>query len=423
MKVSIEDLSAVKKKVVVEIPPENVQKEVESAYKNLQKTASIPGFRKGKIPRDILEKYYGDHVKDDVTSKLIDDSYPSIIKEHKISVTSRPEISDISNIQASESFKYTAVVEVKPEIKVEGYKDIKIKKEEASATDKEIDDAMNLLKERHATFKDIEGDAAAKEGNLAVIDFTGSIDGNPIKNGMASNYSLVIGSGALLKEFEEGILGMKKDEERDINVNFPEDYANKELAGKLAAFRITLKGLKEKVLPDLNDDFAKDVDCETVEQLREKMKEDLKRHKESSENERARDEIIKELINRNTFEVPKSLVEHYNNYLIGHAVERFKKGMIDSGEVGLSAAQLKEKYAKMAEELVRRDIIIDAISRSENLTVLDSEIDSKVKEIAERRKESFSSMRERMEKEGEITYIKESLLEEKVFNLILSGTK
>lgn len=423
MKVSIEDLSPVKKKVVVEIPFEEVQKEIETAYKVFQNKASIQGFRKGKVPRQILEKYYGDNIKEEVTTKLIEDSYPNAVKEKGLKVTARPEIENISDIKQGQPFAYTAVIEVRPDVKVEGYKAIEIKKEDVSVSDNEIDDAVNILRERHANFKDVEGDAAAKDGDLVIIDFSGAADDKPIKNGKADNYSLVIGSGSLLKEFEHGIVGMKKDEEKSINVKFPEDYMNKELAGKEGIFKVVLKGLKEKILPDLNDEFAKDMGCESLSQLKGKIKNDILKNKERAEKERLRNEIVKELIKKNIFETPKSLVEHYTQYLIGHAVDRFKKGMIAKDEIGLTPDELKERYAKTAEELVKRDIIIDAIAKLENLNISDNELDAKIKEIAEKTKEPIAVFKARMEKEGSLEYLKEGLLEDKVFDLIFSGAK
>ncbi|MBI5892061.1 MAG: trigger factor [Deltaproteobacteria bacterium] len=421
MKISVEDLSSVKKKVVVEIPSEEVQKEIETAYKVFQNKANIQGFRKGKVPRQILEQHYGDHIKGEVTTKLIEDSYPNAVKEKGLKVTARPEIENISDIKQGQVFAYTAVIEVRPDVKVEGYKAIEIKKQDVSVSDNEIDEAVNILKERHANFKDMEGDEAAKDGNLVIIDFSGAVDDKPIKNGKADNYSLVLGSGSLLKEFEHGIVGMKKDEEKSINVKFPEDYMNKELAGKEGVFKVVLKGLKEKILPDLNDEFAKDMGCESLTQLKEKVKSDILKNKERDEKERLRNEIVKELIKKNVFETPKSLVEHYTQYLIGHAVDRFKKGMIAKDEIGLSPEQLKDRYAKTAEELVRRDIIIDAIAKEEGLNISDNEMDAKIKEIAEKTKEPITAFKAQMEKEGSLEYLKEGLLEDKVFDLIISS--
>ncbi|MBI5682405.1 MAG: trigger factor [Deltaproteobacteria bacterium] len=423
MKVSIEDLSSVKKKIVVEIPSEDVKRAVDDEYKYLQKNANIHGFRKGKVPIEVIKRHYGEHIRTEVTSKLIDDSYPNIVIENKIQVAARPEIENIGEIKDGASLTYTAIVEVRPDVKIEGYKDIKIKKEDVPVSDKEIDDTINILRERHAVFKDIEGHNEAKDGHLVSVDFSGTIDDKPIDGADAKDYSFVIGSATLLKDLEDAVVGMKKSDARDVDVKFPEEYKNKEIAGKTGRFKVLLKDIKEKILPDLNDEFAKDADCENMEQLKERMKIDLARYKEKTEEERIRKEVMKELIDKNKFEIPRSLVEHYYRYLIAQAAERLKKGIISKEDMGLSVNEFNEKYTKLSEDLVRQDIIVDSIAKDEGLDVSGDEVDARIKELADSAKEPIQAFKAKIEEEGGLNYIKESLLENKVFDLILSGAK
>lgn len=423
MKVTIEDLSFIRKKILVEIPLENVKKAVDDEYKYLQKNTNIHGFRKGHIPRQILERHYKKDVEANVKTKLIDDSYPVLIKENEIPVVARPDIENTSEIKDGLPFTYTATVEVRPVLKIEGYKDIKVKGEDVSVSAEEIDDIINSMREKHAVFKDIEGEVGARDGHLVSVEFSGTMDDKPIEGAAAKNYSFVIGSGTLLKDLEDAFIGMKKGTERSVDVKFPETYKNKTIAGKTGNFKISLKEIKEKILPELNDEFAKDADYENMEQLREKVKADLLRYKTKGEEERIKKEIVTELIAKNKFEVPQSLVEHYYKYLIMQVYESLEKGLVFKEDMELSHEKFTAKYAKMAEDLVRQDIIVDSIAKEQGFAISDNELDDKIRELAEIAKEPFEALKSRMEKEERIEKIKEGLLEDKVFAMMLSNRR
>jgi len=417
MKVTAEDISPVKKRFLVEIPPEEVSSVVEETYGRLQREVSIDGFRRGKVPRAILESRYKGYVEGEVITKLIGESYPRVVKEQRVTPVARPEI-EVKDIKANQVFSYVATVEVRPEVKVEGYIGMEVKEGEAEVKEEEVEKGIELLRERHAWFKALEKDRGVREGDLVIIDFEGTMEGIPIKTGKAVDHPLVVGTGVLLPEFERGLVGMKKGEEKIVSVTFPSDYREKGLAGRVGQFKVLLKDIKERVLPPMDDEFARDLECGTLEELKARVRDTILKEKKMAEREKVKKGILKRLLEVNTFDVPKSLVETYLRHIVTNLLERHGKEGAPL-DVGLPPEGFRTRCTKMAEEMVRGDIIIDSIARQEGVEVSQEELVSRVKELATERKVDP----EVLEKEGILDVIKKGLLEDKVFDLILSKAK
>lgn len=418
MKVELEDLGAVQKKLTVELPADLVTEEIEMAYKTLSTQAELPGFRKGKVPEKVIRQKYSGSILGDVASRLIETSFPNAIKEKDLKPVSRPTV-DIKEIEEGKPFVYTATVDVRPEIDIKDYKGLGLNKTSVEATDKEVGEALEHIQKSNSDFKEVE--RAAKNGDLLVVDFEGFVEGEAIKQGKAENYQVVLGEGMLLPGFDEALEGCKVGEKKDVTTNFPDDYHEKNLSGKAAVFNVDIKSIKERVLPKLDDEFAKDMDAENLDELKTKIADEIKAGKEKSEKEKNRSEAIDKLIERHEFEVPESLVDTYFASVMSQVVDGMKHGHVHPDDKGLDEEGLASKYKEVALRQAKGDLIIDAISIKEEIDATDDEVEKFVEDFAKTKGEPAGPMLAKFEKDGTIDSIKSSLIKEKVFDLIVEA--
>ena len=422
MKVSIEDLSPVKKRILIEVPPEDVDRELDAAFRELGATVSIDGFRKGKVPKAVLESRYKDYVFGEVVSKVIENSYPKVIQEKSLNPVARPDIEVKAGIERGQSFSYTATVEIRPIIKAEGYIDMEINRQEVRVSDDEMQKSLELLREGYAHFSEVE--RSAREKDLVVIDFEGFIDGKPVDNAKASEHPAVIGTNALVPDLENALVGVSKGDEKEVKVRFPEGYKHKGLAGKEAMFKIKVKAVKERVVPALDDEFAKDLKLDSLAQLKDKVREALIHQKEAAEKEKLKKDILEKLMEKNSFDTPPALVTGYLQSFVSQAMEDMKKGRVKPEDASeMTPEKLKEKYSTVAEMRVKEEMILDAVARQENITVSEDEINSRVKEMAEQRHQRFDELKRQLMEQGSDTVLMAGMLEEKVFNFIIEKAK
>lgn len=418
MKVSIEDLSPIKKKMLIEVSSQDVDKEMDAVYQELSEKVSIDGFRKGKVPKGILETRYKEYVLGEVVSKVIEASYPQAIRESSLSPVSRPDINVKEGIERGKPFSYTATFEVKPPIKIEGYLGMELKRETVTAADDEVEKALEALSERNAYYKEV--DRPAQENDAALIDFEGFIDDKPIKNGKTSDFYTVIGAKRLLPVLENAMIGMKKGDEKEIKVKFPAEYSQKELADKEALFKLKVKAVKEQLIPKLDDEFAKDLKLDNLAQLKDKVREGIKLEKEAAERARLKKEILEKLIERNSFETPPSLVANYLQSMISRTMEGIKQGKLKVEDpTEATYEKLRNKYAKIAETRAKEEIILDAVAKHENISVTAEELDLKVKQIAQQSYQNFDSLKRQLIEQGSDSILMAEILEDKVFDFII----
>lgn len=418
MKVTIEDLSPIKKKMLIEVSSQDVDKEMDAVYQELSEKVSIDGFRKGKVPKGILETRYKEYVLGEVVSKVIETSYPQAIRENSLSPVSRPDINVKEGIERGKPFSYTATVEVKPPVKIEGYIGMELKRETVTVADDEVEKALEALRERNAYYNEV--DRAAQENDAALIDFEGFIDDKPIKNGKTSDFYTVIGAKRLLPVLENAMIGMKKGEEKEVKVKFPAEYSQKELADKEALFKLKVKAVKERDMPKLDDEFAKDLKLDNLAQLKDKIKEGIRLEKEAAERARLKKEILEKLIEKNSFETPPSLVANYLQSMISRTMEGIKQGKLkveDPAEA--TYEKLRDKYAKIAETRAKEEIILDAVAKHENISVTAEELDLKVKQIAQQSYQNFDSLKRQLIEQGSDSILMAEILEDKVFDFII----
>ncbi|MCR4286645.1 MAG: trigger factor [Deltaproteobacteria bacterium] len=422
LKVNVEDLSAIKKKVNVLVSAESVDREFGDAYRQIREHAVIAGFRKGSIPLNVIKAKYGAQVAQDVTVRIIEATYPQALKDNNLIPVEPPHL-DVADklIEEGKEFSYSATVETSPRVDVNQADYIGVPRERRAVeiTEDEVTEGLEKLRQTYVHYKDVERPASDKD--MVVVDFKVSVDGAEQGRYATNDYQAVIGERGPLPGFDEALRGAVKGEKREARLKFPDNISEKELKGKEGLFSITVKAVKEKTVPELDAEFAKTLGCETIEQFREKARQEFKRTKEDAEKERLKSEILSRLIEKYPFEIPAGLLKKYLGMVLNNVMSNIQMGVAAPGDSGLPIDALKEKYHGEAVRKVREDIILDAIAEKEKVEVAEEEYEAAVKHIADTRKVSMESLMARIEKEGATDAIIDGLKHEKVFIKILAS--
>jgi trigger factor len=419
MKASVEEISSIKKKVSIEIPEDQVTQEVESFYKDLGKKAKIKGFRPGKVPRDILERYFKDYIKAEVIQKLIQDTYPQALSEANLQPVSPPVV-DPGEFENGKPFQYSAVIEVKPDIKLEGYTGLKIEGKKEEVKDEEVGERLKALQNLHANLKAISEARPIQAGDYVIIDYEASMDGKPLEGGKAIDFTVEVGSGQFIPALEEKLIGLKPEEEKEIEISFPEDYGYKKWAGKTISFHVKIKEIKEKILPPLDDEFAKDLgDYASFEELKAKLKGEIEKEKELGLERQLKDQVVDQLLEANPFEVPESLVEEQAKAMISDTKLRLAAQGVVLKNLGVSEEKLQEDYKVMAQKQVRTFLILEKIAGQEGIAVTDDEADDRLREMSERMHQKFDVVKRYYEKNGLLPEVKDGIIRDKTLNFLL----
>jgi trigger factor len=419
MKASVEEISSIKKKVSIEIPEDQVTQEVESFYKDLGKKAKIKGFRPGKVPRDILERYFKDYIKAEVIQKLIQDTYPQALSEANLQPVSPPVV-DPGEFENGKPFQYSAVIEVKPDIKLEGYTGLKIEGKKEEVKDEEVGERLKALQNLHANLKAISEARPIQAGDYVIIDYEAIMDGKPLEGGKAIDFTVEVGSGQFIPALEEKLIGLKPEEEKEIEVSFPEDYGYKKWAGKTISFHVKIKEIKEKILPPLDDEFAKDLgDYASFEELKAKLKGEIEKEKELGLERQLKDQVVDQLLEANPFEVPDSLVEEQAKAMISDTKLRLAAQGVVLKNLGVSEEKLQEDYKVMAQKQVKTFLILEKIAGQEGIAVTDDEADDRLREMSERMHQKFDVVKRYYEKNGLLPEVKDGIIRDKTLNFLL----
>jgi len=421
--VEIEETSAVEKKVTVTIEQELVVMELDSAYNNLRKKAKIKGFRQGKAPRNILEKYYKDQVEGDVITKLVNDSYFKSLEENKIVPVSQPAI-DNGGLEEGKEFTYSARVEVKPEIEVKGYIGMELKKEKIQITEEDIDNRISQLQQSNAQLQEVDEPRPIQVGDFAVLDYEGFFNEGPIEGEKVIDHLLELGSGSFPPEFEEQLLGLKKGDKKDIKITMPEKYHKADIAGKEVVFKLEIKGLKEKIISELNDDFAKDLgEFETLEELKKDVKENLGKRERLRIESVTREKILDNLVEENSFEPPPSMVDQHLQYLINEIQMRLSFQGLTMEQAGITIDSLKEKNREQAEKEVRGSLLLEEIAKKESIEADEKDIEARITEIAEKSGQEIQKIRDHYKENSVRERLRNGLVTEKALDFIVQKAK
>jgi len=422
MNVTVEVLSPIKKKLSLEIPAETVDAELDKAYKKIAKTAEIKGFRKGKVPRKILEQNYGPRAQYDAAGPLINNSLYKALLDNEIEAVSQPEVVNSGVVEAGKPFTYEAEVEVRPELTVKDYTGLELEKEkfvfDEAVVDQQLEQMANSRMQLEVTSR-----KKARDGDTVIIDFEGFIDDGPFENGAATDFELSLGSNSFIPGFEDQIIGMKRDQEKDITVTFPEGYGAKELAGKPAVFKVKVKEIKEKVVPKIDDNLAKELDAENLAELKERIKENTIEQGTQQADGQLQENLMNALIEKNEFDVPEGMVTNQLHHLKDSFTQRLKAQGMSLEMLGMNEETFATTYRDMAVQQVKGELILDAIAAQENMTIEDSEVEAKMEEYAANSEIPLDQVKKYFENQSALAGLKGQLLQERVTKFLLDNAK
>ncbi|WP_296970783.1 trigger factor [Tepidanaerobacter sp. EBM-38] len=426
MKVNLEKIEKNTAYLNFEVDAEQLEKAIQQAYKKNAKRFAIPGFRRGKAPRKLIEMHYGPEVfYEEAMQILLPEAYQKGVEEYKLQPVDQPKF-DVQQIETGKPLIASAEVVVKPEVKIEDYKGLEVEKVVHNVTEDEVEKQLLIIQEKNARLVAVE-DKAAAEGDIAIIDFEGSIDNEPFEGGTAENYPLQLGSGMFIKGFEEQVIGMMPGETKDVSVTFPKDYNAEELAGKNAVFTVTLKELKRKELLPLDDDFAKDVsEFDTLAELKEDIKNKLQQEAKSVEENSLRASIIDKLIEKAEVDIPEVMINHeVDNILLKLAINLKQSTGFDLTtyleSTGMTLQELRDRYQDAAVRNVKTSLILEEVGKLENITVTDEELENKIKELAEMYKKPLEEYEKSLSPENK-EGIKDLVLTEKIFDFLIENS-
>lgn len=382
------DSDASKGTLTFEIDVDTINKGIDEAFVETRKKITVPGFRKGRVPRQIFNQMYGEEsLYQDALNKVLPDAYNEAVKETNIQPVDQPKI-DIKSMEKGQPWVLTAEVDVMPEVKLGEYKGMEVPAQGTTVTDADVDDALETKRQQQAELV-LKEDKPAKKGDTVVIDYKGSVDGEEFDGGSAENYSLELGSGSFIPGFEDQLIGHNADEDVDVNVTFPEDYHAKNLAGKDALFKVKIHEIKEKQLPELDDDFAKDVDedVDTLAELKEKTKKQLQEEKDNQAKAAIEDAAInKAVANAEIQDIPQAMLDDDTN----RQMQQYLAGMQQQGIspqmyfqiTGTKEEDLKKQFANDAAQRVKTNLVLEAIVDDANLDATDEEIAKEISDLA-----------------------------------------
>ncbi|PLR68321.1 MULTISPECIES: trigger factor [Bacillaceae] len=411
--------------LTVEVDAETFSKALDEAFKKVSKQVNIPGFRKGKIPRGMFEQRFGaESLYQDALDIILPEAYPQAVEEAGIEPIDRPEI-DVEQIEKGKNLIFTAKVIVKPEVKLGEYKGLEVEKIDAEVSEEDVDAELKSLQERHAELV-VKEDGAVEDGDTVVIDFEGFVDGEAFEGGTAENYTLEIGSGSFIPGFEEQLVGLEANGEKDVEVTFPEEYHAENLAGKPATFKVKLHEIKAKELPALDDEFAKDVDeeVETLEALKEKTKNRLEETRKAEAENALRDALVDKASDNAEVDIPQILIENEVNRMMQEFEQRLQaQGMnleLYFQFSGQDEDALKEQMKEDASKRVKYNLTLEAIAKAENIEVTDEEVDAEVAKMAEMYNMPVDSIKQAL---GSVDGLKEDLKVRKAIDFLVENSK
>ena len=428
MSVQVEKLEKNMAKLTIEVPAEELEKAIQSAYQKNKGKISVPGFRKGKVPRQLIEKMYGKEVfYEDAANELLPTAYEQAVEECTEEIVSSPKI-EVTQIEAGKPFIFTAEVALKPEVKLGKYKGVKVEKQDTTVTDEEI--TAELEKERESNARTIEvTDRAVKDGDIATIDFEGFVDGVAFEGGKGENYPLTIGSGSFIPGFEEQLIGKNKDEEVEVNVTFPEDYHAEDLKGKAALFKVTIKEIKEKEIPELDDEFASEVsEFDTLDEYKADIKAKLTEKKEKDAKNAKEEAVIDAIIADAAMEIPEAMLETQQRQIVQDFAQRLQMQGLSLEQyfqfTGLDSAKMLEQVKPQAERKIKSRLVLEAIVAAENIQASDEDYEEELKRVGEGYNMEVDKVKEMLgDNEKAIGQIKEDLAITKAVEFVVKEAK
>lgn len=426
MSLQLEKLEKNMAKLTIEVSAEELEKAIEAAYHKNKGQISVPGFRKGKVPRQMIEKMYGKEVfYEDAANALIPTAYEKAVEECEEEIVSQPNI-DVVTLEAGKPFVFTAEVALKPEVKLGKYKGVTIAKAETSVTDEEVDAEIAKELENSARTISVE-DRAVKDADMTVIDFEGFVDGIAFEGGKGENYPLTIGSGSFIPGFEEQLIGAEIGKETEVSVTFPAEYHADDLAGKAAIFKVTVKEIKEKELPVLDDEFAAEVsEFDTLKEYQADVKKKLEEKKAADAKNIKEDQVIEKIMEEATMDIPEAMIKTQQRQLADDFAQRIQMQGLNIEQyfqfTGLTAETFMEQLKPQAEKRIKSRLVLEAVVEAENIQVTEEDFEKEYVKIAEMYQMEADKVKE-MLGEGGKKEVGKDIAVQKAVELVVSNAK
>ena len=426
MSVQVEKLEKNMAKLTVEVSAEDFKAAIKKAFNKNKNRFSIPGFRKGKAPQAMIEKMYGEGVfYEDAADEAINASYAEAMKESGLDIVSRPEVT-IEKIGKDEPFVYSALVAVKPEVTLGQYKGVEVEKADASVSAEDVEAELKKVQEQNARLLTVE-DRGVEDGDQTVIDFEGFVDGKGFEGGKAEDYPLTIGSHSFIDTFEEQLIGKKIGEECEVNVTFPTEYHAADLAGKPATFKVTVKEIKVKELPELNDEFASEVsEFDTLDEYKKDVEKKLAEKEEIEANSKNEDAVVAKVVENATMEIPDKMIDAQAENMVQDMARRMQSQGLSLDMylkyTGMTVEQMKEQARPDAEKRIRTRLVLEAVAKAENIQISDEKVDEEVAKMAEAYKMEVEKLKSYMS-ESDVKQMKEDLAVQQAVDLLVAEAK
>lgn len=420
MRVTTEKVSDIKKKIQVTLPIGIVQEAINTAYGKLQQKVKMKGFRPGKVPRALLEQHYGPDAEHQAIQDLVSSSYGEALHQAGENPVSHPDIK-VTQFQAGGELVYEATFDVRPELTVKDYKGLKLVQDRWEVTDQDVEQGLQALREQAAQLVPIPDRAQPQTGDFVLVDYKGYREGRPIPKGEAKDYTAPIGQRALFPEIESGLQSMKVGEKKVVPVTLPETFDDKNLAGKKIDYELTLKGIKQKRLPELNDEFAKDLgNFKTLDEVRAKLREETGKRREAESKSKMHRELLKKLVKENPFEVPEGMVETELGHMHRRFEENIKRQGMTAQQLGVTPEIFVEKNRPEAVLQVKGALLFEGIARQENIHVTPDEVRQKIEEMARSMNQPPDQWVRHYEEQRLLPGLEAALREEKTLAFVIS---
>ena len=423
MSLQVENLEHNMAKLTITVSAEEVEKALQAAYLKQRSKISVPGFRKGKVPRQMIEKMYGPEVfYDEAANNMIPDAYAKAYDESELDIVSQPKI-EVVQMEKGKPFIFTAEVATKPEVTLGDYKGLKVDKVSTRVTQKEVDEEIEKERERNARTIEVT-DRAVQDKDEVTLDFEGFVDGVAFEGGKGEDYPLTIGSGSFIPGFEEQLIGAEIDKEVEVNVTFPKEYHSEELAGKDATFKCTVHTIKAKELPELDDEFASEVsECETMDAYRAEVKKNIKERKERTGKEKKENQAVDQAIENAQMDIPEAMIEFQVRQMADDFARRIQQQGLTVEQyfqfTGMTAEKMLEEMRPQAEKSIKTRLVLEAIVKAENIEVSDERVEEELTKMAEAYQMEVEKLKEFMG-ENEKKQIKEDLAVQEAITLLVN---
>ncbi len=417
LKVSVIDLSESQKKLQVEIPSQNVQKEIEKRYRDLAKKVRIKGFRPGKIPRSILQSYYGKAIEGEVSQELIQETYPDALSKADIKPLIQADVDEL-HFEDSGAFTYSAIVEVCPPFELSEYKGLALSRPAINITEEAIDAEIERIRQQHGQLEALDEDRPIMTGDVAVVDFTPSVDGTVFEKGKTADMMVEVGKQSMHPDFDEQLVGHKAGETLAFDLDYPEDASATEIAGKRVHFDLTIKDVKKRILPDLDDDFAGKMGSDSFEAFREEIAKRLTRREEDRLKADVQEQIKKKLLENTKFELSPKVIEQEAEVLVSQFRHQFESQGIKVNEDLFNSKEIKAEYRNQAEQSIRLRLILSEIARREDIQLTAEEVEETYKEVARLLRKDISEVRTQFAENPFVVQLQDGKAQEKVLRLL-----